>query len=183
MPQGGGNNFNSDRCQNKDTTAKFIRRKLKCPNLEDGMNMRRGRWEWKEEAAAEKEDRNMEICSVIRLQHVRYNMKFCSMNSIRFWQWCIALCRYSLSGFYWPPFTHKGTRRFETWICVCPKVVGWRGTKSVGMFSATSPSRTGTSRFPNRRVSFPNAVCSPVHKRSNFKWDSLLNHNKGGEFV
>jgi len=44
MPQGGGgNNFNSDRCQNKDTTAKFIRRKLKCPNLEDGMNMRRGR--------------------------------------------------------------------------------------------------------------------------------------------
>jgi len=134
------------------------------------MNMKRGRWEWKEEAVADKEDRNMCICSVIRLRVLGCNMNVCSMNSTRFWHWCIAICRHLLSGFYRPPCSHKGTRRFENWIFVCPKVVGWRGTKPVGMFSATGPSRTGTFRFPNRRVSFPNAACPPVHKRSNFKW-------------
>lgn len=108
----------------------------------------------------------------VSLQLVRCNMYFCNMNSIILRQWCVAVCHQLLSGFYRPPCTQKGIRRFENWICLRPKVVWWRGTKSAGMFSATGPFRTGTLQFSNHRASFPNATRSADHNRSNLIWHS-----------
>jgi len=58
------------------------------------------------------------------------------MNSGRFWQWCIALCRHLLSGVYRPPFTHKGTRLLRTGFV---SVRRWLGGEAPNQSGCSQP--------------------------------------------